>query len=209
MPAIEKRDQPEFRDVPVIFGGRHRGVVLACCYIPRTDGVRWAMPMFRALKLALTPLVEPVSLDEAFMARSDTESRQVEDDLSITVSIGLSYNTYGYHTGHPGPRTTRCRGRAPRADGAHLLLCQPHRSRLPSRRTTCQRDPGFRVAPDHDDGLDAKLILTATHAFSIGRVFAPFVPVHGTHIEAFRDEKKSRNWQIRSLSPCGGDCPCR
>ena len=132
--AIEKRDRPELRDVPVIVGGRHRGVVAACCYIARTYGVRSAMPMFKALEacpeaavikpdmkkyttvggevrammLGLTPLVEPLSIDEAFMDLSGTESlhraspagtlaklaRRVEDELSITVSIGLSYNKF-------------------------------------------------------------------------------------------------------------------
>ena len=132
--TIEKRDRPELRDVPVIVGGRHRGVVAACCYIARGYGVRSAMPMFRALKacpdavvikpemnkyaavgrevrammLDLTPLVEPLSIDEAFMDLSGTESlhgaspagslarlaRRVEGELSITVSIGLSYNKY-------------------------------------------------------------------------------------------------------------------
>ena len=132
--SIEKRDRPELRDVPVIVGGRHRGVVAACCYLARTYGVRSAMPMFKALKacpeaavikpdmkkytavgrqvrammLDLTPLVEPLSIDEAFMDLSGTQSlhagsaaetlaklaRRVEDELSITVSIGLSYNKF-------------------------------------------------------------------------------------------------------------------
>ena len=132
--AIEKRDRPELRDRPVIVGGRHRGVVAACCYIARTYGVHSAMPMFKALRacpdaavirpdmakyaavgrevrammLALTPLVEPLSIDEAFMDLSGTESlhrasaaetlamlaRRVERELSITVSIGLSYNKF-------------------------------------------------------------------------------------------------------------------
>ena len=132
--AIEKRDRPELRDRPVIVGGRHRGVVAACCYIARTYGVRSAMPMFKALKacpeaavikpdmkkyaavgrevrammLDLTPLVEPLSIDEAFMDLSGTETlhrasaaetlavlaRRVEEELSITVSIGLSYNKF-------------------------------------------------------------------------------------------------------------------
>ena len=132
--AIEKRDRPELRDVPVIVGGRHRGVVAACCYLARTYGVRSAMPMFQALKacpdaaivkpdmskyaavgreframmLSLTPLVEPLSIDEAFMDLSGAESlhraspaetlaalaRRVEEELSITVSVGLSYNKF-------------------------------------------------------------------------------------------------------------------
>ena len=118
----------------MIVGGRHRGVVAACCYIARAYGVRSAMPMFKALEacpdavvvkpdmkkyaavggavrammLGLTPLVEPLSIDEAFMDLSGTQSlhhaspagtlarlaRQVEDELSITVSIGLSYNKF-------------------------------------------------------------------------------------------------------------------
>ena len=132
--TIEKRDRPELRDVPVIVGGRHRGVVAACCYIARTYGVHSAMPMFQALKacpdativkpdmekyaavgrevrsmmLDLTPLVEPLSIDEAFMDLSGTESLhraspattlaalagRVEEELSITVSIGLGYNKF-------------------------------------------------------------------------------------------------------------------
>ena len=132
--TVEKRDRPELRDVPVIVGGRHRGVVAACCYIARTYGVRSAMPMFQALRacpeavvvrpdmkkytavgrevrammLDLTPLVEPLSIDEAFMDLSGTQSlhrsspagtlaalaRRVEDELGIAVSIGLSYNKF-------------------------------------------------------------------------------------------------------------------
>ena len=132
--SIEKRDRPELRDVPVIVGGRHRGVVAACCYLARTYGVHSAMPMFKALKacpeaavikpdmkkyaavgrevrtmmLDLTPQVEPLSIDEAFMDLSGTQSLhggsaaealarlalRVEDELSVTVSIGLSYNKF-------------------------------------------------------------------------------------------------------------------
>ena len=132
--AIEKRDRPELRDRPVVVGGHHRGVVAACCYRARARGVHSAMPMFRALEacpeaavvrpdmkkyaavgrevrammLSLTPLVEPLSIDEAFMDLSGTESlhraspattlatlaRRVEAELSITISIGLSYNKF-------------------------------------------------------------------------------------------------------------------
>ena len=131
---IEKRGRPELRDVPVIVGGHHRGVVAACCYIARAHGVHSAMPMFKALKACpnatvikpdmnkyaavgrkvrtmmenLTPLVEPLSIDEAFMDLAGTEAlhraspaatlaalaRRVEEELSITVSIGLSYNKF-------------------------------------------------------------------------------------------------------------------
>jgi DNA polymerase-4 len=98
--AVEKRDDPSLRDKPVIVGGGQRGVVSTCCYIARLYGVRSAMPMFTALKLcpdavvigsnfakyreaaamirekmdALTPLVQPVSIDEAYMDLSGTET---------------------------------------------------------------------------------------------------------------------------------------
>src|SRR5918998_3587934 len=97
--AVEKRDNPDLSDKPVIIGGGKRGVVATACYVARTYGVRSAMPMFQALKLCphatvikpngekyskagrevrrlmleLTPLVEPVSIDEAFLDLSGTE----------------------------------------------------------------------------------------------------------------------------------------
>src|SRR5919204_5440993 len=97
--TIEKRDDPSLADQPVIVGGGQRGVVLTCCYVARTFGVRSAMPMFEARRLCphatvvrpdmekyarvggevrarmrdLPPLVEPVSIDEAFMDLSGTE----------------------------------------------------------------------------------------------------------------------------------------
>ena len=132
--TIEKRDDPLIADQPVIVGGRQRGVVLTCCYVARTYGVRSAMPMFEAKRLCphatvvppdmekyaavgrevralmgdLTPLVEPVSIDEAFMDLSGTErlhgvppaktlagfQQRVERELGITVSIGLSCNKF-------------------------------------------------------------------------------------------------------------------
>ena len=128
--AVEKRERPELADRPVIVGGGARGVVLACCYVARLYGVRSAMPMFKALAACpdavvirpdmakyrevgravraemrrLTPLVEPVSIDEAFLDLSGTEklhgaapaellaalARRVEATLAITLSIGLS-----------------------------------------------------------------------------------------------------------------------
>jgi DNA polymerase-4 len=129
--AVEKRDNPELRDKPVIIGGGKRGVVSTACYIARIKGVRSAMPMFKALALcpeavvvkpnmdkyakagrevrhmmeALTPLVQPLSIDEAFLDLSGTErlhgrppalvladfARRVEQQVGITVSVGLSY----------------------------------------------------------------------------------------------------------------------
>ena len=132
--AIEKRDDPSLRDKPVIIGGGTRGVVSTACYVARTYGVRSAMPMFTARKLCpsaaiirpdmdkyvrvgrevrrmmleLTPLVEPLSIDEAFMDLSGTErlhglspakslarfAGRVEANVGITVSIGLSVNKF-------------------------------------------------------------------------------------------------------------------
>lgn len=132
--TVEKRDNPDLADKPVIIGGGKRGVVSAACYIARTYGVRSAMPMFKALALCpsatvvrpdmakyvrvgrevrqamlqLTPLVEPLSIDEAFLDLSGTErlhgtiaakvlarfAQQVERDIGITVSVGLSCNKF-------------------------------------------------------------------------------------------------------------------
>ncbi len=132
--AVEKRDHPELRDVPLIIGGGHRGVVSTACYIARLSGVRSAMPMFQARKLcpeaiifppdmpkyrrvadeirrlmnSLTPLVEPVSIDEAFLDLSGTATlhkmspaqslnrltRQIEETIGVTVSVGLSHNKF-------------------------------------------------------------------------------------------------------------------
>jgi DNA polymerase-4 len=132
--AVEKRDNPALSDRPVIVGGGRRGVVATACYVARTFGVRSAMPMFKALAacpdavvikpdmekykvagrrvrqmmLALTPLVEPLSIDEAFLDLTGTERlhgassaevlarfvRDVEREVGITVSIGLSHNKF-------------------------------------------------------------------------------------------------------------------
>ncbi len=132
--TVEKRDNPDIADKPVIIGGGKRGVVSAACYIARTYGVRSAMPMFKALDLcpsaivvrpdmakyvrvgrevrqammALTPLVEPLSIDEAFLDLSGTTlvhgmipaktlarfATKVEREIGITVSVGLSVNKF-------------------------------------------------------------------------------------------------------------------
>ena len=132
--TIEKRDDPSLAAEPVIVGGGRRGVVAAACYVARTYGIRSAMPMFEALRLCphakvirpnmekyadvgrevrrmmlrLTPLVEPLSIDEAFLDLSGTErlhrmtpakalarfAREVEQALGVTVSIGLSANKF-------------------------------------------------------------------------------------------------------------------
>jgi DNA polymerase-4 len=132
--TIEKRDDPSLADRPVLIGGGKRGVVAAACYVARTFGVRSAMPMFEALKRCpsavvirpdmakyarvgrevrtmmfdLTPMVEPLSIDEAFLDLSGTErlhamspartlarfAQRIELEIGITVSIGLSGNKF-------------------------------------------------------------------------------------------------------------------
>jgi DNA polymerase-4 len=133
--TVEKRDDPSLRDKPVLVGGASgRGVIMAACYVARQFGCRSAMPMFkarklcphavivrpnmakyqevgravRALMLDTTPLVEPISIDEAFLDLSGTEklhkgsaartlaglARRIEDVIGITVTVGLSHNKF-------------------------------------------------------------------------------------------------------------------
>ncbi len=132
--SVEKRDNPALRDQPVIVGGGTRGVVSTCCYIARIKGVRSAMPMFQALKLCpeavvvkprfaayteasrairammedLTPAIEPLSLDEAFLDLTGTArlhgappavllarlTKRMEDELGLSGSVGLSHNKF-------------------------------------------------------------------------------------------------------------------
>ncbi|MGR3434397.1 MAG: DNA polymerase IV, partial [Shimia sp.] len=132
--SVEKRDNPELRDKPVVIGGGRRGVVSTACYVARIRGVRSAMPMFQALKLCpeavivrprfeayveasqsirqmmeeMTPSIEPLSLDEAFMDLTGTAKlhgappavmlarliKRMRDELGLTGSIGLSHNKF-------------------------------------------------------------------------------------------------------------------
>jgi len=132
--SVEKRDNPELADKPVIIGGGHRGVVSTACYVARIKGVKSAMPMFQALKLCpeaivvrprmdayveasrairalmdeLTPIVEPLSLDEAFMDLTGTARlhgappavmlarliKRMKTEVGLTGSIGLSHNKF-------------------------------------------------------------------------------------------------------------------
>jgi DNA polymerase IV len=132
--SVEKRDDPALTDKPVIIGGGRRGVVSTACYIARIRGVRSAMPMFQALKLCpdavvirprgahyaavsrqiralmeeLTPAVEPLSLDEAFLDMTGTARlhgappavmlarllKRMETELGLSGSIGLSHNKF-------------------------------------------------------------------------------------------------------------------
>jgi len=132
--TVEKRDDPSLVDKPVLVGGGKRGVVSTACYIARKFGPRSAMPMYKALQLcphavvikpnmakykevsravhkvfdAATPLIEALSLDEAFLDLTGTAklfnrsaaatlahvAREIEREIRITVSIGLSYNKF-------------------------------------------------------------------------------------------------------------------
>lgn len=132
--SVEKRDNPALRDQPLIVGGGTRGVVSTCCYIARIRGVRSAMPMYQALKLcpeavvvkprmaayaeasrairalmeALTPAIEPLSLDEAFLDLTGTHRlhgappavtlarllQDIERQVGVTASVGLSHNKF-------------------------------------------------------------------------------------------------------------------
>ena len=132
--SVEKRDNPDLEAKPLIIGGGRRGVVSTACYIARIRGVRSAMPMFQALRLCpeavvlkprmevyaqasrqirdmmtdLTPDIEPLSLDEAFLDLTGTARlhgappavmlarliRRMKDELGLTGSIGLSHNKF-------------------------------------------------------------------------------------------------------------------
>lgn len=132
--SVEKRDDPSLVDKPLIVGGGQRGVVATCCYIARMSGVRSAMPMFQAKRLCpqaviikpnmqkyvgvsreiralmdeLTPLVQPLSIDEAFLDMSGTEkvhkappaislarfAKRVETEIGVSISVGLSHNKF-------------------------------------------------------------------------------------------------------------------
>ncbi|MGD1885496.1 MAG: DNA polymerase IV [Paracoccaceae bacterium] len=132
--SVEKRDDPGLEDKPVIIGGGRRGVVSTACYVARIRGVRSAMPMFQALKLCpdavivrpkmdkyvevsrqirtmmeeLTPSIEPLSLDEAFLDLTGTTrlhgappavmlarlTKRMQNELGLTGSIGLSHNKF-------------------------------------------------------------------------------------------------------------------
>ena len=132
--SVEKRDNPDLEGKPVIIGGGRRGVVSTACYVARIRGVRSAMPMFQALKLCpdaviikprmeayveasrairammeeLTPSIEPLSLDEAFLDLTGTTRlhhappavmlarliKRMRSELGLTGSIGLSHNKF-------------------------------------------------------------------------------------------------------------------
>jgi len=133
--AVEQRDRPELRGQPVIVGAdpKGRGVVSACSYEARVFGVRSAMPISRAYRLCphgvylpvdmakyarvsaeimtilgeFSPLVEPVSVDEAFLDLTGTETlwgvaadavrrikTRIRAETGLTASAGLAANKF-------------------------------------------------------------------------------------------------------------------
>jgi DNA polymerase IV len=163
--SVEKRDRPELAARPVIVGGGVRGVVTAACYVARIYGVRSAMPMFKALKACpeavvirpdfakyvavgrqirammttLTPLLQPLSIDEAVLDLAGTQAlhgappavvlarfaHDVEAAVGVTVSIGLAANRLlaKIAAGRDKPRGFAVIG----ADAAMLLAPEPVR----------------------------------------------------------------------------------
>ena len=163
--SVEKRDRPELAGRPVLVGGGTRGVVTAACYVARLSGVRSAWPMFKALKACpdavvirpdfikyaaaarqirtlmerLTPLMQPLSIDEAVLDLHGTAAlhgmppaaalaafaRNVEREVGITVSIGLAPNRLlaKIAAGRDKPRGFAVLG----SDAAAVLASEPVR----------------------------------------------------------------------------------
>ncbi|MFT8340422.1 MAG: DNA polymerase IV [Clostridium beijerinckii] len=130
--SVEQRDNPDLKGKPVIVGGiSERGVVSTCSYEARKYGVHSAMPMFMAREKCpngifvsgrygkyakvsqeifeifneVTPLVEPVSIDEGFLDLSQGKIKggieaaryiknRVFKEVGLTLSIGISYNKF-------------------------------------------------------------------------------------------------------------------
>src|ERR671916_740134 len=131
--SVEQRDNPELRGKPLAVGGGHRGVVAAASYEARLFGVRSAMPsvtakrrcpelifvkprfevyraishQIRAIFAEYTPLIEPLSLDEAYLdvtenlkamapatAIAEEIRARIFAETSLTASAGISYNKF-------------------------------------------------------------------------------------------------------------------
>ena len=164
--SVEKRDRPELAGRPVLVGGGTRGVVTAACYVARLSGVRSAWPMFKALKACpdavvikpdfskytaasrqiralmaeLTPLVQPLSIDEAVLDLTGTEAlhgaqaapvlarfaQAVEAQVGVTISVGLAPNRLlaKIAAGRDKPRGFAVIGKA---EAASLLAPEPVR----------------------------------------------------------------------------------
>jgi DNA polymerase-4 len=197
--TVEKRDNPELADKPVIIGGGKRGVVSTCCYIARIHGVRSAMPMFKALDACpdavvikpdmekysrvgrevrqmmeeLTPLVQPISIDEAFLDLAGTErlhkdtpartlarfAARVEAEIGITLSVGLSYCKF---LAKVASDLDKPRGFSVIGKDEALAFLRPRPVTLDlgrrqgiCRNTGARRDPQHRAIADHGPGIRA------------------------------------------------------
>jgi len=187
--AVEKRDRPELADKPVIVGGGTRGVVSTACYIARIHGVKSAMPMFKALSLCpdavvikpdmakyaaagrtvrdlmldVTPLVEPLSIDEAFLDLTGTARlhgmspaltlarliARITEKVGITASVGLSHNKFlaKLASDLEKPRGFSVLGRT---ETLSFLAARPAPSAPTLEDNTGTEDrPGIRSAPGH------------------------------------------------------------
>lgn len=130
--SVEQNDNPQLKGKPVIVGGvSERGVVSTCSYEARKYGVKSAMPIFMAQRLCphgiylrgrywrykevstkifdifkeVTPLVEPLSIDEAYLDITNSNFKDYNDavlyikkrvyrEVGLTLSIGISYNKF-------------------------------------------------------------------------------------------------------------------
>lgn len=130
--SVEQNDNPQLKGKPVIVGGvSERGVVSTCSYEARKYGVKSAMPIFMAQRLCphgiylrgrywrykevstkifdifkeVTPLVEPLSIDEAYLDITNSSFKDYNDavlyikkrvyrEVGLTLSIGISYNKF-------------------------------------------------------------------------------------------------------------------
>jgi len=133
--SVEERDHPELQTLPIAVGGNPsgRGVVATCNYIARQFGVRSAMPSSKALRLCpnivfvkprfeayreasarmheifrrFTPIIEPLSLDEAYLDVSKTKQLKgsatliaqaiqaaITKELNLSVSAGVAPNKF-------------------------------------------------------------------------------------------------------------------
>ena len=130
--SVEKRDNKNLSNKPIIVGGENRGVVAAACYVARRYGIRSAMPTYKAKILcpelivipprmkyyqkigreirvlieSVTPAFQPISIDEAFLDLSGTETlhkccpavsmaklqKKILNQIGISVSVGLAFN---------------------------------------------------------------------------------------------------------------------
>ena len=253
--SIEKRDNPELRDRPVIVGGGARGVVATACYIARLSGVRSAMPMFKALKLCpeavvvpprmslyvevgrqirammqeLTPLVEPLSLDEAFLDLSGTErlhrappavllarlQARIERELGLTVSVGLSHNKFLAKVASDldKPRGFRPIGRAETLDflgaaaGLDRLGRRPGRGARPRGRGHPHHRRPARPRPRPARSAASAASATASGGSPAARTPAPCSPDHAlksiSHETTFDEDTADLDtlrWHLWSLA---------